>query len=87
MYCLLIRPRAEKNFARFPRQLQTKISSTLKKLQDDPFAKNLDVKKLVGTSKSYRLRVGEVRIIYEVDTRAKQIYVTDIDFRRTTTYS
>lgn len=86
MYQLIIRPGAEKHFSRLPQKLQQKIAGSLKKLQSDPFEAGLDIKKLVGSKRSYRLRVGGIRIIYEMDIRIKEIYVTDIDFRRTTTY-
>ncbi len=86
MYKLVIRPKAEKNFSRLPQRLQQKILNSLKKLKNDPFQKSLDVKKLVGTKKSYRMRVGGLRIIYEMNTDLKEISVTDVDFRRTTSY-
>ncbi|MDO8573783.1 MAG: type II toxin-antitoxin system RelE/ParE family toxin [Candidatus Daviesbacteria bacterium] len=86
MYQLIIRPRAEKHFSRLPQKLQQKIANGLKKLEADPFQIGLDIKKLAGTQKSYRLRVGELRVIYQLDTKIKEISVEDIDFRRTTTY-
>lgn len=86
MYQLIIRLKAEKHFAKLPKKLQEKILKSLNRLKEDPFQVGLDIKKLIGTQKSYRLRVGELRVIYEMDTRNKEIFVTDIDFRRTTTY-
>lgn len=86
MYQLIIRPRAEKHFSRLPRKLQQKITNSLKKLEENPFQASLDIKKLAGTKTSFRLRVGELRVIYQLDTKVKQISVEDIDFRRTTTY-
>ncbi len=86
MYSLIVRPKAEKHFAKLPQKLQQKVLKGLKKLEDNPFQAGLDVKKLAGTQKSYRLRVGELRVIYQLDTSNKNISVEDIDFRRTTTY-
>lgn len=86
MYQLTIRPRAEKHFAKLPKKLQEKVAGELKLLQQDPFQTGLDIKKLAGTNKSYRLRVGEIRMIYQMDTTLKEIFVEDIDFRTTTTY-
>lgn len=86
MYQLIIRPRVEKHFSKLPQKLQQKIIGSLKKLEVDPFQAGLDIKKLVTTQKSYRLRVGELRIIYQLNTKTKEITVEDIDFRRTTTY-
>lgn len=86
MYKLIIRPRVEKNFSKLPQKLQEQTLKSLKKLEENPFQGGLDIKKLVGTKKSYRMRVGEMRVIYEMETRLKEIFVTDIDFRRTTSY-
>lgn len=86
MYQLIVRPRAEKHFSKLPQKLQQKIAVSLKKLETDPFQAGLDVKKLAGTQRSYRLRIGELRVIYQLDTNTHEISVEDIDFRRTTTY-
>ena len=66
---------------------------TLKKLEElaiNPFAPGFDIKKLANfenLEKAYRLRVGNVRIIYELEMKEKIIIVYKIDYRRTTTYS
>lgn len=86
MYQVAIRSKAEKRFARLPKNLQEKLAKKLKQLEEDPFQVGLDIKKLAGTEKSYRLRVGELRMIYQMDTSLKAIFVVDIDFRTTTTY-
>lgn len=86
MYKVTISTKADKHFGRLPKNLQKKIAKKLKQLEGDPFQKGLDIKKLAGTEKSYRLRVGELRLIYQMDTNLKEIFVADIDFRRTTTY-
>ena len=86
MYSLIVRPKAEKHFAKLPQKLQQKVLKGLKKLEDNPFQAGLNIKKLAGTHKSYRLRVGELWVIYQLDTSIQKISVEDIDFRRTTTY-
>jgi len=86
MYKVTISSKAEKHFSRIPKNLQERIVRKLKQLEKDPFQLGLDVKKLAGTEKSYRLRVGELRILYQMNTGLKTILVVDIDFRRTTTY-
>lgn len=86
MYQVTIRSKAEKHFSRLPKNLQERVARKLKQLEEYPFQAGLDIKRLAGTEKSYRLRVGEIRIIYQMDTSSKEILVADIDFRRTTTY-
>jgi mRNA interferase RelE/StbE len=86
MYKLTISPKAEKHFSRLPKNLQEKIAKKLMQLEEDPFKEGMDIKKLAGTEKSYRLRVGELRIIYQMETKLEDIFVVDIDFRTTRTY-
>ncbi len=86
MYKIAVKPSAEKNFSRIPKKFQEKILQKLKFLEVNPFQPGLDIKKLAGSKRSYRLRVGELRVIYELETNRKEIFVTDIDFRRTTSY-
>ena len=40
-----------------------------------------DVKKLAGMRDTYRVRIGDVRIEYEVDWESKRIAVLAIEFR------
>ncbi len=43
---------------------------------------NVDVKKLEGAWKGYyRLRKGKIRIIFEINTSEKIMYIEKIDFR------
>lgn len=86
MYSLIVRPKAEKHFSKLPKKLQEKVLKSLKKLEDNPFQDSLDIKKLTGTKRSFRLRIGELRVIDQLDTNSKNISIEDIDFRRTTTY-
>lgn len=86
MYQVTIRSQAEKHFSRLPKNLQEKLAKKLKQLEEDPFQAGLNIKKLSGTQKSYRLRVGELRVIYQLDSSIQKISVEDIDLRRTTTY-
>lgn len=80
MYQLLFHPRIERQLKRLPNVLKTKVLENIEELSQDPFSRR-DVKKLVQTKQSYRLRVGELRVIYELDQKAKTIYVQEIGFR------
>jgi mRNA-degrading endonuclease RelE of RelBE toxin-antitoxin system len=41
-----------------------------------------DVKKLAGMRDTYRIRIGEIRIEYEVDWESRRIGVLAVEFRR-----
>jgi mRNA-degrading endonuclease RelE of RelBE toxin-antitoxin system len=40
-----------------------------------------DVRKLAGMHDTYRIRIGEIRIEYEVDWESKMIAVLAVEFR------
>jgi len=52
----------------------------IERLKTDPFPRQAI--KLTGTERLYRIRVGDYRIIYEVDTEAKRITIHYIRHRR-----
>lgn len=63
---------AEKQLKKLPKQFQTKVAAVLLSLQIDPWP--YGSKKLSGFESTFRLRVGEYRIIYEV--QKKEVIVT-----------
>ena len=80
-FTLLYHPRAVKNLKRIHPTDQKKIIKKLEQLAKEPTSISLNVRKLVNTGQSYRLRVGNLRVIYEVDKGKRIIYVWDIDYR------
>jgi len=78
---LLYHPRAIKNLKRIHPTDQKKIIKKLEQLAKEPTSISLNVKKLVNTGRTYRLRVGNLRVIYEIDRGKRKIYVWDIDYR------
>jgi len=53
----------------------------LKLLVVSPKEPSLHIKKLIQTQHGFRLRVGKVRVIFDVDHKARKIHVWDIDYR------
>ena len=90
MYRVFFRERAFKSLSkRISSADRKKILSKIETLAKNPFSRSLDVKKLVffkNLEKAYRLRIGNLRVIYELDTKSKKIIIYLIDYRRTTTY-
>jgi mRNA interferase RelE/StbE len=54
-----------KSLQRAPREIAAAVRKKLERLADDPFDRNADVTKLRNRP-GYRLRVGEWRVIYEI---------------------
>jgi len=71
--------------ARFYQKTDTvtarRLSAALAKLSQDPF-KHYNIKRLRGELEgSYRLRVGDIRIVYSVDDQENIVYIEVIRFR------
>ncbi|OGC97649.1 hypothetical protein A2634_02930 [Candidatus Amesbacteria bacterium RIFCSPHIGHO2_01_FULL_48_32] len=81
MYQITLKSQVE-NFLikKLDRKTQIKISAKIDTLARDPFAPtNLD--KLSGMSRGYRLRIGNTRVVYEIDTPSKTVIIWKIDWR------
>ncbi len=77
MHKLTYLKRAEKTLIAMPRSTAILIRDKLRQLAIDPYAPNNNVKKLHGRE-GYRLRVGEWRVIYEIQDEHLIILVLDI---------
>lgn len=66
---------AEKYLRKQPDQVQQRIVAAIRGLPT-----NGDIKRLKGSS-DYRLRVGDIRVVYAIDHAEKVIYIKAIDNR------
>ena len=57
-----------------------RIETKLKELQQNPFTVS-NVKKLEGSKTLYRLKIGDIRIIYNVNTKQILIEIIEIEKR------
>jgi mRNA interferase RelE/StbE len=71
---------AERQLRKLARAAQQRIGRAIDGLETDPFAG--DVKKLAGAEQLWRLRVGDYRIIYEIDKGRLLVLVIRIADRR-----
>lgn len=79
-YSITFKPSVEKDLRRLPKSAVARVMERIEKLKDEPFPHQ--VVKLSGAERLYRIRVGDYRIVYEVDTEAKQIGIQYIRHRR-----
>ncbi|MBI3560031.1 type II toxin-antitoxin system RelE/ParE family toxin [Candidatus Gottesmanbacteria bacterium] len=77
---LLITKRAQKELDGIPDPMAKNITLHILTLSTNPHPPNS--KKLQGQD-SYRLRVGSFRVIYTVDTKAKELTVLRVADRKT----
>lgn len=78
-YVLRLRPSAQRDVDHLSRVLRHRVRDRLSKLGEDP--------RPGGAQKStalnaYRVRVGDYRIVYEIDDGARVITVTRVRHRR-----
>ena len=59
---------------------RTFIYEKLSSLKDFPEV-NMDIKKMKGMDNIYRIRIGKIRIIFDVDKNESIITIVNIDFR------
>ena len=73
-----------KSLARLPLDDHGRIVKALTAMQDDPL--HGDVQALRNQSTSYRRRVGNYRILFDLDLTSRTVLVHDVLRRSTTTY-
>ena len=79
-YKLVFAREAQKEFLRLPKNTALLVRQKLEQLAVDPYAPNANAKKLQNRS-GYRLRVGDWRVIYEIQNERLIILVLKIASR------
>ena len=77
-YKIQIQRNAQKSLAKITEPFQSKIIDRIFNLQNDPYYNS---KKLVGRD-AYRIRVGNYRVIYEINNTELIVLVVTIGHRR-----
>jgi len=64
-------------------KLKSMMKGILTKLEDYPITlREMDVEKIKGLDKTFRIRIGKYRIIFYADKAEKTIYVTHAETSR-----
>jgi mRNA interferase RelE/StbE len=69
-YTVELKPRAIKDMKNLQKQDSSRIVDALERLQSDLAG---DVKRLTSFTPEYRLRIGQFRVLFEVEERARII--------------
>lgn len=77
MYKLIFAKEAQKALLRFPKNTALLVRQKLEQLADDPYAPNPNARKLQNRS-GYRLRIGDCRVIYEIQNEELIVLVLKI---------
>ena len=79
-YSIVFKPAVERDLRLLHKSIILRVMERIDRLKDDPFPRQ--VSKLTGAERLYRIRVGAYRIVYEVDTQARQVVIHHIRHRR-----
>ena len=77
MFDVRLSRRAQRYYERAPTDTVKRLDRALGSLEVNPFGPG-DIKPLQGMPRTYRLRVGDLRIVYEVDRQAGVVNVLSI---------
>ncbi len=80
MYKVLLERRAERDIKRLPTELFHRIIPHLEALSEDP--KPSGCRKITGSKHDWRIRIGDYRVIYEIDEQQKAVKVMRIRHRK-----
>lgn len=83
-WTITIDNRAEKRLRKFPAKDYERIRHAINAIELDPFFG--DIEKLSSADNSWRRRVGNYRIFYEIYDKKKLIYISEIKRRTSNTY-
>ena len=78
-YHLIVKPAAERDIDRLPRHVQPRVVEALSRIQQAP--RGMGSVKLTGTKSIYRIRIGDWRIIYEINDDAAMVFITTVAHR------
>jgi mRNA interferase RelE/StbE len=77
---VLLERAAERDLKALSRAVYDRIVSHLRTLSQNP--RPAGCKKITGSRSDWRIRIGDYRVIYEIDDRAKVVKVMRIRHRR-----
>jgi mRNA interferase RelE/StbE len=79
-YNISLKPSVEKDLRPLPKSVVARVIEQIERLKTEPFPRQAI--KLSGAERLYRIRVGDYRIVYEVDPKARQVMIHYVRHRR-----
>ncbi len=79
-YKLIIKRSAEHDLRRLPHSLFLRINKRILALREDP--RPAGVRKLKGNIEGWRVRVGDYRIVYQIDDTNQIVVIIRVRHRR-----
>ncbi|WP_020604826.1 type II toxin-antitoxin system RelE family toxin [Spirosoma spitsbergense] len=79
-YTILFKNSASKQLRQLPKNMLGKVASAIDDLADEP--RPVNCKKLKDATDSYRIRIGDYRVIYTVDDVTVTVEVVKVGNRK-----
>ena len=80
MYRVLLERAAERDLSQLSSRLHERVIAALQALKKNP--RPPGCRKLTGTDNDWRIRVGDYRVVYEIDDRVRVLRVNRVRHRR-----
>lgn len=82
MFDVIVNQKIAKKVKSLPPSERKKIAKVILALRISPLPRDHDIKKIRGDKEdSWRIRIGDLRIIYYFSTENEVVKITKIDFR------
>jgi len=79
-FSVTLKPSVEKDLRHLPATVLGRVMERIDGLRAEALPRA--AVKLSGAERLYRIRIGDYRLIYEVDTQAKQVVIHHVRHRR-----
>jgi mRNA interferase RelE/StbE len=73
VYQVVVERQAERDLKSLPGHMFQRVTSAIRSLGDNPRPEGC--RKLVGSRRDWRIRIGDYRVIYEIDDRRRQVRI------------
>jgi len=80
MYRVFLERAAEKQLKQLSAKLHDRVIAAIQSLVNNP--RPTGCRKLGGTDNDWRIRVGDYRIVYEIDDAAREVRINRVRHRR-----
>ena len=83
-YRVEMAPAAQRDLRRLPREIQARLATPIQALAENP--RPTGVRKLRGEERTWRIRVGPYRVVYDVHDDRELVVILKFARRSDTTY-
>jgi mRNA interferase RelE/StbE len=79
-YAILVSTRAEKDLAGLSTSVQRRVRTLIDGLASDP--RPIGAQAMAGLDDTYRIRVGDYRLVYKIDDAERLVVIARVGHRR-----